>query len=230
MTKSFARLAVTLGLFVMLVGSPAFANKIVYSDFVTFISVQINSTTYSCTSLSDPNCAFVTITATGDTSTVQPFSVSGANGFKNTVLGPATVQIDFSGGGSITETLVPGQIYVSVDQTNGGAGFGSVYGPTYPAATYGGTANYAAYNLQTNFLASGFSGFCPDPTTCNAFNPLQTVSGDQLTLYYPFRPNGSYFSSTVFTPEPGTALLVMIGAGLGLRAVRRLRTGINKRT
>lgn len=221
--KFAARLAVTLGMFGMLAGSQALASTIVYSDFVVFVSVQINSTVYSCTSLSDPNCAFVTITATGDTSTVQPFSVTGASGFKNTVLGPAKVQIDFNGGGSITETLVPGQIYVSVDQTNGGAGFGSTYGPTYPAATYGGPADYAHYNLQTNFLASGFSGFCPDPTTCNAFNPLQTVSGDQFTLYYPFRPNGSYFSSTVLTPEPATASLMMLAAGVGLRALRRLR-------
>jgi len=226
MTKSAARLAITLGLFGVLAGSTAHANTIVYSDFVEFVSVQINSTTYSCTSLSDPNCAFVTITATGDTSTVQPFSVTGASGFKNSVLGPAKVEIDFNGGGSITEVLVPGQIYVSVDQTNGGAGFGSSYSPTYPAATYGGTADYAHYNLQSNFLAGGFSGFCPDPTTCNAFNPLTTESGDQLTLYYPFRPNGSYFSSTVSAPEPATASLVLLAAGVGLRAVRRRHAGL----
>src|SRR3974390_697707 len=127
MTKSAARLAITLGLFGVLAGSTAHANTIVYSDFVEFVSVEIKSTTYSCTSLSDPNCAFVTITATGDTSTVQPFSVTGASGFKNSVLGPATVTIDFNGGGSISEVLVPGQIYVSVDQTNGGAGFGQNY-------------------------------------------------------------------------------------------------------
>ena len=228
MTKSAARLAITLGLFGVLAGSTAHANTIVYSDFVEFVSVQINSTTYSCTSLSDPNCAFVTITATGDTSTVQPFSVTGASGFKNSVLGPAKVEIDFNGGGSITEVLVPGQIYVSVDQTNGGAGFGSSYSPTYPAATYGGTADYAHYNLQSNFLAGGFSGFCPISTTCNTFNPLNTESGDQLTLYYPFRPNGSNFSSTVSTPEPATASLMMIAAAVGLRSVRRRLTGLPK--
>ena len=226
MTKLATRLAITLALFGILAGSTAHASTIVYSDFVEYISVQINSTTYSCTSTSDPNCAFVTITATGNTSTVQPFSVTNASGFKNTVLGPATVTIDFNGGGSITEVLVPGQIYVSVDQTNGGAGFGSSYSPTYPAATYGGSADYAHYNLQSNFLAGGFSGFCPNLATCNTFNPLNTESGDQLTLYYPFRPNGSYFSSTVSAPEPATASLVLLAAGVGLRAVRRRHAGL----
>ena len=226
MTKLATRLAITFALLGMLAGSPALANTIVYTDLVEYVSVQINSTTYSCNSLSDPNCAFVTITATGNTSTVQPFSVSGASGFKNTVLGPATVSIGFNGGGSITEVLVPGQIYVSVDQTNGGAGFGSSYSPTYPAATYGGTADYAHYNLQSNFFALGYSGFCPNLATCNTFNPLNTESGDQLTLYYPFRPNGSYFSSTVSAPEPATASLVLLAAGVGLRAVRRRHAGL----
>jgi hypothetical protein len=222
-----ARVMLLLGLFLSLVSAPAFAYPVTYTDFVTWISVQINSTTYSCTSFSDPNCAFVTITASGDTSTVFPFSVVGASGFKNTALGPATVSIDFNGGGNITETLVAGQIYASVDNTNGGAGFGSSYGPTYPAATYGGTANYATYNLQTNFLASGFSGFCPDPTTCNTYQPLTAVSGDLVTLYYPFRPNASYFQSVVTaptTPEPATGSLALVGMGYILRRIRRKRT------
>src|SRR3974377_485933 len=117
MTKFAARLAITFALLGMLAGSPALANTIVYTDLVEYVSVQINSTTYSCTSTSDPNCAFVWITATGNSSTVQPFTVTGASGFKNTVLGPATVSIGFNGGGSITQVFGPRHIHASLAPT-----------------------------------------------------------------------------------------------------------------
>ena len=206
---------------------PVVAAQITYSDYVSFVAVEIGSTVYSCTSTSDPNCAFAQIVAVGNTADVQPFSVTGASGFRNLLPGTIpTVNIFFNGGQpSISLNLLAGQISVAVDQTNGGAGYGSAYGPTYPMATYGGGADYAHYNLQTNFYVQGFGGFCPDPNVCNTGEPLQTTSGQDLIISYPFRPDFSIFSSQVAAPEPATCSLLVAATALGRRAVRRRKTG-----
>ena len=192
----------------------ASAAPVTYSDYIADVSVKIGNTSYTCTTTNDPNCAFISIIAIGDTSTVSPFSVTGAQGFQNAVQS-VTVDIFLNSGGSFTESLLPGQLYVSVDQTNGGAGFGSAYGPTYPAATYGGPADYQHYALASDFYAQGFSGFCPVGTPCDTGAALHTTSGDDLVISYPFRPNFSIFSSTVTSiPEPGSSGLMLLGIGL----------------
>jgi hypothetical protein len=225
MTISTARVVIVLALFAVLVATPVVAAQITYGVYVSDVSLQMANTTYACTTTSDPNCAFISITAVGNTADVQPFSVTGASGFINLLPGASpTVNIFLNGGQSFTETLLPGQISVAVDQTNGGAGFGSAFGPTYPMATYGGGADYAHYNLQTNFYVQGFGGFCPDPTACDTGGPLHTVSGDDITISYPFRPDFSIFSSQVAVPEPATGSLLLAAAGVGLRALRRRRT------
>ena len=194
--------------------SAASAATVTYSDYIADMSVKIGNTSYTCTTTSDPDCAFISIIAIGDTSTISPFSVTGAQGFQNAVQS-VTVDIFLGGGGSFTESLLPGQLYVSVDQTNGGAGFGSAYGPTYPAATYGGSADYQHYALASDFYAQGFGGFCPVGTPCDTGAALHTTSGDDLVISYPFRPNFSIFSSTVTTiPEPGSSGLMLLGIGM----------------
>ena len=131
--------------------------------------------------------------------------MQGASGFKNSIQS-ATVNIALGSGASFSANLVPGQIFVSVDQTNGGAGFGSMYGPTYPMATYGGSADYANYNLATDFIAQGFAPFCPGGVSgplCANGDPLQTTSEGNFVISFPFAPVYSAFSSTVSgVPEP----------------------------
>ncbi len=203
----------------LVASSGASAATVTYSDYVADMSVKIGDTSYTCSTTSDPGCAFISIVATGDTSTIVPFSVTGAQGFQNAVEA-VVVNVFLNDGGSFTESLLPGQLYVSVDQTNGGAGFGSVYGPTYPAATYGGSADYQHFALASNFYAQGFSGFCPVGTPCDAGAALHTTSGDDLVISYPFRPNFSIFSSTVTTvPEPATLELMLLA--IGMFALRR---------
>ena len=208
-----------------LLGSPgASAATVTYSDYVSDVSVQIGSASYLCTTTSDPDCAFVSIVATGDTSTITPFSVTGAQGFEN-VVSAVMVDIFLNSGTSFTEALAPGQLFVSVDQTNGGAGFGSAFGPTYPAATYGGSADYQNFDLASNFYVQGYAGFCPVGTPCDTGAALRTTGGDDLIISYPFRPNFSIFSATVSSvPEVPSAILMLCAiAIIGLRcAVRSL--------
>jgi hypothetical protein len=201
------------------------AVQVQYGVYVSSVSVTILGASYSCTSVSDPNCAFVTVVANGDTSTITPFSVPGASGYKNSV-GPASVSVGLNSGVHLSDTLLPGQIFVSVDQTNGGAGFGSSFSPTYPAATYGGSADYAHYALDTDFYAQGFSGFCPVLSVCSDGAPLHTVSGSDFLITFPFRPNFSVFSSTVTPiPEPATAALMLVGLGALAVRLRLARCG-----
>jgi hypothetical protein len=206
----------------LLCAAQASAATMQYSDYVADVAVRIGSVSYTCTTTSDPGCAFVQIVATGDTSTVVPFSVPGAQGFENAV-GSVVVHVFLNDGGSFDASLAPGQLFVSVDQTNGGAGFGSAFGPTYPAATYGGTADYQHFALASNFYAQGFSGFCPVGAPCDTGAALKTTTGDDLVISYPFRPNFSVFDAAVVAvPDPAAANLMLLAMAMfSLRPVGR---------
>ena len=206
--------AFCMGLSMAIMGTTARAAPIVYTDYIGDVSVKLGNATYNCTTLSRPDCAFVSITGTGDTNNVQPFSVPGASGFENSIQS-AVVTIFLNSGQSFVVTLLPGQITVSVDQNNGGAGFGSSYGPTYPMATYGGNADYTNYNLASDFYVQGFAPFCPGVVNgplCANGAPLHTTSGGDFTISFPFAPVFSIFSSTVEpVPEPSSVACLALG-------------------
>ena len=221
-----AKVSAGICLSIVLSGTAAHANLVTYIDYIAHVSVSLGSSTYSCSSLTSPSCAFVSITAIGDTNNIQSFSVPEASGFENTVQS-ATVNIFLNSGQSFSANLVPGQIFVSVDQTNGGAGFGSSYGPTYPMATYGGSADYAHYDLASNFYVQGFAPFCPSISLCANGAPLETTSGEDFVISFPFAPTFSLYSSTVESiPEPSRWEMMLLGfAGLGFAGYCRARAG-----
>jgi hypothetical protein len=214
------------------------AVPISYTDFTGDVAVVIGSTTYGCTSLSDPTCAFVSITATADTSSVQPFSATGtsgsASGLWNKSLQTAMIDIAFNGGQTpFSAELVASQLFVSVDQTHEGAGFGSAYDPTYPLSTYG-SAAFKTYDLASNFAATGFAPFCLDVRLCQTGAPLYTTDGTPIIITFPFGPTFSSFSSAVgaaAVPEPAPTLLLGLGLGaLGIAGSRAARRPIGNAT
>ena len=206
------------------------ARTITYFDGQFANSVTLGSATFQCS----PNtvCVAVSITFIADTSTVTPFSVTGASGFEN-LIGSGSVAVS-DGFRTVRANFLPGQIFVSVDQQNGGVGFGSAYGPTYPLATYGavsGPPTEPTYDLKSNYSVVGWGPFCPDVTVCKTGPPLQTTAGDFSIIS--IGPTYGEFTSTLATPEASTLALAGVGsfalAIIGYRRTLRLYVLVGNR-
>jgi hypothetical protein len=210
--------------------SPAWANFIVYRDYMEYQSIQIGGVAHTCSTVADPGCAFIAITGESDTSTVTPFNVTGASGLTNS-LSSAQIAVSFADNTSYSADidLSLGGLYVSVDQTNAGAGFSSTYGPTYPLATYGNAA-FKTYDLASNFFASGVGPFCADLSLCQQGAALRALDGTEFVITAGRAPAYSSFSVSVAEnptiPEPGSAGLIALSlAALGAVRSARARIG-----
>jgi len=192
------------------------ASPIQYRVSVTDAQITLGGNSFTCDPSTGTGCATVTITAIGNTATVQPFSVPGAHGFTN-ALASALLEADVDVNGTFVtynaKFLGPIPFFAAVDNANQGAGFGSAVSPTYPEATFG-PAAFATYDLASDFFSGGFWGFCPNLSVCASGPPLATNKGD-FTIIPTARPAPAAFESTLIAaPEPDIAW--PIGASMAL--------------
>src|SRR5690349_2479917 len=147
--------------------STAFAAPRMWADIISYSATSftntasLGGTTLDSCPGGNPRCVEVTVYFLADTANIVPFSVPGASGFENFTGSGRVVLFNDQTGDTLTANFDPGQIFVSVDQTNGGVGFGSAAGgPTYPLGVYGGTPSisYATYDLRSAMtLSNGFA-------------------------------------------------------------------------
>jgi hypothetical protein len=191
----------TRGLIVAGVAATAFGlSAVAVADLIT-ITQFVYGTTGVTTSASarmglgaqvfDTEVTGLTITFTGATADVVPFSMGRAQGFLLSK-GSAMLRIDdFTHGTSYSATINPGQMVVGVDVNHGGIGIGSIIDPIYPYGLLV-SANLSdpTYDLQHNFSLSfgnafGIScvGFVNGPPCLNdppngPKYPIHTDQGD----------------------------------------------------
>lgn len=206
------RLALSL-LLITLFATVALAAPVTYTG-VTITSGQLGSWTF--------HNARVYVTFQTDTSFVQQTTIAGVNVAyvgpfpaqqlctgTPTSIGTARVTI-VKGETKVQATFAPNQIFVSLDQDNGGVGFGSCdpngnFEPAYPLGLAGGTIFGAIFapnifpspemaalstDLAHNTAFSGRAWVCVGFPTfgkpCSAPNPLHTNKGD-LILRQPYQ-------------------------------------------
>lgn len=214
LSTSVKRLAALVVLSATFVAPQLWANVVAYQATSFTYAASLGSTSFGGCPSGNPVCVEVTINFIANTANIVPFSVVGASGYENFV-GQGSVNLfNDQTGQSLTANFDAGQIFVSVDQTNGGIGFGSAVGPTYPLGVYGGTPSipYASYKLATNFsLNNGFAWFCPAGTcTLGVAGPGLGTDQGPLSITPTGPVLGSSFFATVIqvTPEPSTLLLL----------------------
>ena len=220
--------------------SAAFAAPRMWADIISYSATSftntasLGATTLDSCPVGNSLCVEVTVYFLADTANIVPFSVPGASGFEN-FTGTGRVQLfNDQTGQSLNANFDANAIFVSVDQTNGGVGFGSAAGgPTYPLGVYGGTPSipYASYDLKSAMTVSGFAWFCP-PGTCTLGVAGPDLATDQGPLSItPTGPVFSSFSATVIqvtsTPEPSSILLLAaVMAGFVFRGLRKSPVGM----
>lgn len=139
---------------------PPPTNLVTYTGFVV-TDVRLNGVLY--------HNAAVYLRFTGNKANVVPFNVSAPDGNSGSgweiTQGSASVEI-ISGSQTITANFVaPSHIIVSVDQANGGFGFGSMFGtvlePAYPLGMDGTVPSIEGLNdLVTPVVQSGRAWSC----------------------------------------------------------------------
>lgn len=204
------------------------ADVISYEATSFTTTATLGSTTMGSCPVNNPVCIHVSIYFLADTANIVSFSVPGASGYENFVGQGRVLLFNNSTGDTLTANFADNQIYVSVDQTNQGIGFGSALGgPTYPLGIYGGTpsSSYSTYDLSTAFSVSGgFAWFCP-PGTCTfgqAGPGLQTDQG-LLTITPSGLSTASFTASVVevTTPVPEPSSVLLVASGIGTLVLRR---------
>jgi hypothetical protein len=177
------------------------------------------------------NCLALTLTFQSDTSNVVPFSVPKAAGFIDSVGNASFTELDPCQGKTLASgDFLPGQIFVSVDNTNRGIGFGSILGGSvYPAGVLIPTTDATLYDLQTAGTVTGFGLTswqfgCVGTCGSSSDSPLPTTAGG-LVLIGNLVSNASFsIDVTNAVPEPSSGALMLLGlVGIAAAAWRRDR-------
>lgn len=176
------------------------------------------------------SAAVLKLTFQGDTANVVPFSLGSTHGYE-ILIGAASVEVSDTAGNLLAQgTFLPSAgIYVSVDNTNQGIGFGAFGAlpsdsgfpgqPLYPySIILNGTSDVDTFALKGNdVIQSVNAASCINfPAACAPAVPLPTTAGDLFV-----DPNfggqfGTFTATLASVPEPSTILLVALGiAGLG---------------
>jgi hypothetical protein len=188
-------------------------------------AASLGSTALDSCPTQNPVCIEVSITFVASTTTIVPFNVTGATGFENFVGQGSVTLFDDQTGQSASANFLSGQIFVSVDQTNGGVGFGS--GTNIPIGCLWRHAfdSLHNYNLATAMtLFNGFAWFCPAGTcTLGVAGPGFATDQGALSITPTGPVLGSSFTATVIqvTPEPSAMLLFATAVATLARSVRR---------
>jgi hypothetical protein len=170
----------------------------------------------------------------GDTSDVVPFSVGPTHGYE-ILVGTASVQVLNTVGNVLAQGafLPSAGIYVSIDNTNLGVGFGSLGAlpsdpqfpgqPLYPyAIILNGTSDVGTFDLKGNdIIQSVNAASCVNfPGICAPAFALPTAAGD---LFVDSNFGGQFGTFTATSvPEPSTLILVGLAiAGLGALRKRK---------
>jgi hypothetical protein len=184
-------------------------------------------------------------TFVSDTLNVLPFTFANVHGFENLVGTASFSIIDTATDLVVAQgTFLPSDgIFISIDNVNGGVGFGSdgvlptsPSFPTDPVYPFGIAPNTRAepevlsYDLKSSITLNGPNslsclGF---PSICNTPTPLATTAGPLILGLNqgsdPFsKVDYGIFSATT-VPEPSTWAMMLFGfAGIGLIGYRQTR-------
>ena len=141
-----------------------------------------------------PQAAVLELFFQSDTADVTPFSLGGIHGFEN-VTGTASVEVLDTGGNILVRGafLASAGIFISVDNTNQGIGFGSQgvlpSDPTFPgqplypySIILNGTSDVGTYDLKGNdIIFSVNAASCVNfPGPCGAPFALATTAGESI--------------------------------------------------
>ena len=182
-----------------------------------------------------PQAAVLELFFQSDTADVIPFSLGGVHGFEN-LTGTASVEVFDTGGNVLAQGtfLASDGIFISVDNTNQGIGFGSQgvlpSDPTFPgqplypySIILNGTSDVGTYDLKGNdVIFSVNAASCVNfPGPCGAPFALATTAGD-LFVNENFGGEFGTFTATL-VPEPPTLTLLALSL-CGLTLLRKRLT------
>ncbi len=222
--KTFLILAVTT--FLTLLASQSHAVPVTYTENVFSTSGALGDLKFSGQR--------VQFTFNGDTDNIFNYTVDGptrsSTGYINHQGTTAVTLYDTDFVTVLVSAIFLDAVFVSVDNTFGGIGFGSelnhAYEPLYPYSLFAPSSNpdsLASYNLASELFFSSYAlscvgfehGSCVNRGSSAADYTLTTTAGDFYMQWDGIQTaTFSALTSTFEVPEPGAMVLFALGSGI----------------